>query len=71
VPSPAEASEVILGTVAGIEVSVEAGAAYVGSGAIKPGFSQDETVVRIILHSDIQVRHAESLAVKTAVAWGA
>jgi hypothetical protein len=29
------------------------------------------TVVRIILHSDIQVRHPESLAVKTAVAWGA
>ena len=62
----------ILGTVAGIEVSVEAGAAYVdSSGAVKAGFSQDETVVRIILHSDIQVRHAESLAVKTAVAWGA
>ena len=68
----AEASEVILGTVAGIEVSVEAGAAYVdSSGAVKAGFSQDETVVRIILHSDIQVRHAESLAVKTAVGWGA
>ena len=41
------------------------------SGAVKAGFSQDETVVMIILHSDIQIHHAESLAVKTAVAWGA
>ena len=68
----AEASDVIVGTVAGIEVSVEAGAAYVdSSGTVKAGFSQDETVVRIIMHSDIQVRHAESVAVKTAVVWGA
>jgi len=67
----AEASEVILGTVAGMEVSVEAGAAYVdSSGTVRAGFSQDETVVRIIMHSDIQVRHAESIAVKTAVTWG-
>ena len=67
-----DASEIIIGEVEGIEISMSDTAAYVDSaGTMRAAFSRDQVVIRTILHHDILLRHDVSCAIKTAVAWGA
>ncbi len=67
-----DASEVILGEVEAIRVEMSREAAYKTSGgSMVSAFQRDQSLIRAILHHDINVRHAEAVAVKTGVSWGA
>lgn len=67
----AEMMDVLIGEVSGLEIVANASASYVESGTMKSAFSRDETLIRAITMHDFAVRHSVSVAVLTAVAWGA
>lgn len=64
----ADFADVIVGD-NGIEVTAWDGGAYVVDGAVVSGLSQNQTVIRIIAHHDLVVRHAKSVAVLKDVDW--
>lgn len=67
----AEFSEVMLGEVPNLGVSVSDTAAYHDGSNVVAAFSLDQTVVRIIAEHDIALRHSEACAVLIDVDWGA
>ena len=67
----ADGNEVYLGEVEGIEVAVSTEASYLVNGSLVSAFSRDQTLLRVILHHDLAVRHDVGIAVKTGVTWGA
>lgn len=66
----ADMSDAIIGEVSSLQIVADPSAAYVDGGEMKSAFSQDETLIRAITRHDFAFRHRESVAVKTAVAWG-
>lgn len=67
----ADFADIVIADAMSLELEVSNEAAYATSGGIVAAFSRDETVVRAIVKHDLGVRHEESLAMKTAVTWGA
>ena len=62
-------SELAIGD-ASLYVNVANSGAYVdGSGNIQSAFSRDQSIVRVIMLSDIAAKHPEAVAVLTAVKW--
>ena len=66
----AEFADVVIGDTTGILISVSDSAAYHDGTNVVASFSLDQTVIRAIMETDIQVRHAESIVVLDAVTWG-
>lgn len=66
-----EMDHVMIGEVAGIEVSVSDEASYWNGSALQSAFSQDLTLIRAIHRHDIDIRQQFAVAVLTAVTWGA
>ena len=64
-------ADVIIGDVPGIEIEVSNTAAYHDGANVVSAYSLDQTVIRVIMHNDLVVRHSESVAVATDVDWGA
>lgn len=63
--------DAIIAEATGLEIAVDSSASYVESGSLKSAFSRDETLIRAITRHDFAVRHAESVAVKNTLTWGA
>lgn len=64
-------ADALIGQTSGLEIAVDPGAAYVDSNSVtQSAFTRDETVMRAIMRHDFIVRHDESVAVITDVAWG-
>jgi len=63
--------DVIIGESSGLMIEVDASASYTDNGTLVSAFQRDETLVRAITHHDFAVTHAESIAIKTGVTWGA
>ena len=64
-------SDSIIAEATGLEIAVDSSASYIENGAAVSAFARDETLIRAISRHDFGVRHAESVAVKTGVLWGA
>jgi HK97 family phage major capsid protein len=62
-------ADVLLGESSALEVMASDVAAYYDGANVQAAFSLDQTVLRLIAHHDIAVRHEESLALMTAVKW--
>jgi len=62
-------ADILLGESNTLEVMASDVAAYYDGSAVQAAFSLDQTVIRLIAHHDIGVRHEESLSVMTAVKW--
>lgn len=54
----------------GVEFSTEASYIDPGTQQLVSAFSQDQTVMRVIIEHDLGMRHAESLAILNSVTWG-
>ena len=63
-------ADVIIGDVPGIEIEVSNVAAYHDGANVVSAYSLDQTVIRVIMHNDLVVRHGESVAVAIDVDWG-
>jgi len=63
--------DTLIGEAGGMEITVNDSASYVEGGNLQSAFSMDQTAVRAILRHDFAVMHEESVAIKTAVTWGA
>jgi HK97 family phage major capsid protein len=66
-----DASEVIFGEVAGLEIAVSPDASYTVSGNTFSAFQGDQTLMRATLRHDIALKHDVAVAVKIGVTWGA
>jgi len=64
-------AEIMVGEVEGIIVDASDTAAYHDGSNVVAAFSQDQTVIRAIVQHDMAPRHNTSIAVLTAVDWGA
>jgi HK97 family phage major capsid protein len=62
-------SNVVLGEIEGVRIEASTDGAYMLDGQLVSAYSRDQTVLRIILHHDVMLRHPEAVAVKTGVAW--
>jgi len=63
---------VVIGEQDGIKISVSTEAAYKdANGVMQAAFSRDETLMRLILHNDIGLRHLPAVAWLIGVTWGA
>lgn len=62
-------ADVVLGEANTIMVSASDVAAYHDGTSVQAAFSLDQTVMRLIAHHDMNVRHDESLCVMEAVTW--
>lgn len=62
-------ADVILGEATSIMVEVSDSAAYNDGSNVVAAFSLDQTVLRAIVETDINTRHAESIQVLTGVTW--
>jgi HK97 family phage major capsid protein len=62
-------SDVLLGESNSLEVMASDVAAYFDGSQVQAAFSLDQTVLRLIAHHDLQVRHEESLSMMNAVTW--
>lgn len=65
----ADMADVILGEVNRLEVTASDVAAYFDGSNVQAAFSKDQTVLRVLAHHDLGVRHEESLVVIEAVDW--
>ena len=64
----ADFADVAIGEVPEIEVALAGKAAYIDSvGNMQSGFSQDVSVLRVVVHHDLALRHDVSVAVMTGV----
>ncbi len=66
-----EMFDAIIGEVSGLEIVANASASYVENATLQSAFSRDETLIRAITMHDFAMRHTVSVAVLTAVDWGA
>lgn len=62
-------ADVLLGESNTLEVMASDVAAYFDGSQVQAAFSLDQTVIRLIAHHDLQVRHEESLALMNEVVW--
>jgi HK97 family phage major capsid protein len=62
-------ADVLLGEANFLQVDASNTAAYHDGTSVVSAFSKDQTVVRIIAHHDLGIRHEESVAVIEAVDW--
>lgn len=62
-------ADVLLGESNTLEVMASDVAAYFDGSQVQAAFSLDQTVLRLIAHHDLAVRHEESLSVMTGVLW--
>ena len=62
-------ADILLGESNTLEVMASDVAAYYDGSQVQAAFSLDQTVIRLIAHHDVQVRHEESLSVMNAVTW--
>jgi len=67
----ADFADVLIGTGRELTVDVSSQAAYLSGGSLVSAFSRDQTVVRVILETDLALRHGRSVVVITGVTWGA
>lgn len=66
----ADMADAVIADVPGLEVEVSKEAAYVdGAGTMQAAFSQDVSVLRVIERHDFGMRHEQSVAVMTQVAY--
>ncbi|WP_127104362.1 phage major capsid protein [Pararhodobacter zhoushanensis] len=64
-------SHVVIGEQGGIAIAMSTEAAYKDSnGTMQAAFSRDETLMRLIMHHDIGLRHLPAVAWLTGVTWG-
>lgn len=65
-------SHVVIGEQGGIEIATSTEAAYKDAGGtMQAAFSRDETLMRLIMHHDIGLRHLPAVAWLIGVTWGA
>lgn len=65
-------SHVIIGDQNAISIATSTEAAYKdANGVMQAAFSRDETLMRLIMHHDIGLRHLPAVAWLTGVTWGA
>jgi HK97 family phage major capsid protein len=64
-------ADVVIGETETLEITSSQEAAYHDGSNVVAAFSLDQTVVRAIIEHDLVMRHAESIAVLSAVTWGA
>jgi HK97 family phage major capsid protein len=62
-------ADILLGESNTLEIMSSDVAAYFDGSAVQAAFSLDQTVLRLIAHHDIAVRHEESLTLMTGVKW--
>ena len=62
-------ADVVIGESSQLAIDASTEAAYYDGSNVVAAFSLDQTIIRAIIHHDISVRHAESVAVMTAVKW--
>jgi len=62
-------ADVLVGEANTLEVSASDTAAYYDGSNVVSAFSLDQTVVKVLAHHDLAVRHAESITVITEVTW--
>jgi HK97 family phage major capsid protein len=62
-------ADILLGESNTLEIMSSDVAAYYDGAAVQAAFSLDQTVLRLIAHHDIAVRHEESLSLMTGVKW--
>jgi HK97 family phage major capsid protein len=62
-------ADILLGESNALEVMASDVAAYYDGSAVQAAFSLDQTVLRLIAHHDIAVRHEESLSLMENVKW--
>lgn len=62
-------ADILLGESNTLEIMASDVAAYFDGSAVQAAFSLDQTVLRIIAHHDLAVRHEESLSLMTGVKW--
>jgi HK97 family phage major capsid protein len=65
----ADFADVVVGESPMIELASSDSAAYHDGSAVVAAFSRDQTVVRAVMEHDLVMRHAESVAMLTAVLW--
>lgn len=65
----ADFSDVIIGEANTIEVSASDQASYWDGSALQSAYSRDLTLLRVLAHHDLGVRHDESLVLIDAVTW--
>jgi len=63
-------AQVIVGEQVPVAVQAFEAAAYQDGGTIVSALSRDETVLRIIVETDIGLRHSQAVHVTTGVTWG-
>ncbi|MCA2012404.1 phage major capsid protein [Cereibacter sphaeroides] len=64
-------SHVVIGEQGSISIATSTEAAYKDSnGVMQAAFSRDETLMRLIMHHDIGLRHLPAVAWLTGVTWG-
>jgi HK97 family phage major capsid protein len=63
-------ADVVIGDAPTMEIEVSNVAAYHDGANVVSAYSLDQTVIRVIMHNDLVVRHAESVAVAIDVDWG-
>jgi len=63
--------DIIIGQTLAVEVAMSTEASYIDptDGQLKSAFSQDQTLLRVLMEHDIQARYDQSIAVLTAVTW--
>lgn len=64
-------ADAIIGESSGLEIAVDSSASYIEGGSLVSAFTRDETLMRAIMRHDFALRHDESCAIVTDVAWGA
>lgn len=65
----ADFADVMIGEANSLEVSASDVAAYHDGSQLQSAFSLDQTVLKVLAHHDLGVRHAASVCVIEAVAW--
>jgi HK97 family phage major capsid protein len=65
----ADFADVVIAEVPNIVIEVSTEATYWDGTQLQSAFSQDQTVIKMIIEHDLAVRHPESVAVLTAVEW--
>jgi HK97 family phage major capsid protein len=63
--------DIIIGQTLAVEVAMSTEASYIDptDGQLKSAFSQDQTLLRVLMEHDIQARYDQSISVLTEVTW--
>jgi HK97 family phage major capsid protein len=63
--------DIVIGQTLAVEVAMSTEASYIDptDGQLKSAFSQDQTLLRVLMEHDIQARYDQSISVLTEVTW--